>query len=446
MAAFLVLLALPGVAHADAFVVDDAGSGNLGACDTGTPGDCTLRDAIDAANANAGADQITFQPLSIVLDDPLPAVTDPVEIDAFGVAASVSGSASYVTNHCAGSDFAIDLSAPAASPSEARALAVSAVCGRAIKSNIPAPTIRVGPRRFDNTVSISGSAAAGAEVDLYSADGAATADGEGDGYLLSPAVVGDAYSYTPGVEPAAGSKFSAVQRTASGGSGFSARAVTPSDLVSPVLLRAVAVSNTGVRLDFNEAIAPGSAPPEAFAISVAGVPRSLSSVTVYGNSVFLESGVAWKAGEAGSAVLTGTARVTDTTGNEVIGQPSADVAAGPGEALLPQITSMRASPNRVCKKVTRRCRRGSISILVSLNKPARVVFEVRRRSKRARTMVSFVRRLDAGRSRVKLSAIVSGKQMPRAVLALRATAQDVARSWSPPAETLFRVVDDKRDL
>lgn len=443
-----VALALSFTSTADAatYLVDNAASGSVGSCVTVTPSDCTLRDAITAANANGGTDLINFQALSIVLDDPLPAVTDPVTVDAFGAAVTVKGSASYVSTYCAGGAFAFDLTAPAASPSGVHALPVFGVCGRAIKSNVAAPTIAVGPRRYDNTVSISGQAAAGSAVDIFGAGGPSTTGAEADTYLVSPAVPSGGFSYTPGVEPAAGTKFTALQISGSAGSGFATIAATPADLVSPTLLRAVAVSNTAVRFDFSEPIAAASAVPSAFSISIASVPRATSSVTVEGSSVTVETANPWQTGEAGSASLTGTTRVTDLTGNEVLGQPAVGVAAGPGEGQAPQITSMRASPNRVCKKVTKRCRRGTISVIVSLNKSARVIFAVRRRSVKAHTMVTFVRRLDAGRNRVKFSAIVSGRQLPKAVLVLRATAQDVARTLSAPVETTFRVVDDKRDL
>lgn len=439
------MLIAPAAAAADTYVVDDAASGSAGACSVG-PGDCTLRDAIDAANANAGADTITFAAVAIVLDSPLPPVTDPVAINAFGVAVTVSGSATYATNYCATTDYAFDLTDSGATPSSVRSLPIFDVCNRAIRSNVAPPTIRVGPRRFDNTVSVSGTAAAGAQVDVFSADGPDTAASEGEAFLFTLSAPSGTFSYTPGSEPVAGDKFTAIQRTGAGGSNFATRADTPSDLASPTLQQAVAVSNSSIRLDFSEPIAPDSATPSAFALSVAAVPRAISSATVSGSSVYLESSVPWQTGEAGSAVLTGTVRVTDLTGNEAIGQPGVDVYAGPGEATLPQITSMRLAPNRFCKRATRRCRRAKSTVLIALNKPARVIFEVRRGGRRGRTMVTFVRRLDAGRNRVKLTAVVSGKQLPATILALRATAQDVARSLSPPAEAVFRIVTDKSKL
>lgn len=435
---------LPATAGAVTYVVDTDGSGNAGAC-TAAAGDCTLPDAIDTANSNTGGDTISFALSSVVLDEPLPAVTDPVTINGFPTAVTVSGSPAYATN-CTPGLYAFDLTDSGAVPSSVRGLPIYDVCNRAIKSNVAPPTIKVGPRRFDNTVSINGQAAAGATVDVFAADGPDTGSNEGDDFLATVSAPAGGYSYTPGSEPVAGQKFTAVQYNGSGGSNFATRAETPSDLTSPTLLRAVAVSNSGVRLDFNEPIAPASAVPSAFTLSVASIPRAIASATASGSSVFLESSVPWLTGEAGSAVLSGTVRVTDAVGNEALGQPAVEVNAGPGEAVLPQITSMRLSPNRFCKKVTRRCRRGSSAVLIAVNKPARVIFEVRRGGKRSRTMVTFVRRLDAGRNRVKLSGVVSGKQLPATILALRATAQDVARSLSPPVEAVFRVVTDKSKL
>lgn len=440
-------LLMPSAAGADIYLVDNAAGANVGDCTSAPAGDCSLADAIDAANANAGSDSIDFAPpLAIVLDDPLPAVTSPVAIDAFGLDVSVTGSAGYASIYCAATDYAFDLTDSGATPSSVRGLPVFDVCDRAIKSNVPPPTIAVGPRRFDNTVAINGQAVAGASVYVYGADGATTGAHEGDDDLYELSAPAGAFSYTPGSEPAAGDKFTALQVTAGGGSNFAARVTTPSDLASPTPVRSVAVSNAAVRLDFNEPINPASVTPGAFSLSVAGVPRAISSAGVFGNSVFLESSVPWQTGEAGSVALTGTMRVTDGGGNEVLGQPVLDVFSGPGESTLPQITSMRLSPNRFCKKATSRCRRSKSTILIALNKPARVIFEVRRGGKRAKTMVSFVRRLDAGRNRVKLTAVVSGKQLPASILSLRATAQDVARSASVPAEAVFRIVTDKSKL
>jgi len=63
-----------------------------------------------------------------------------------------------------------------------------------------------------------------------------------------------------------------------------------------------------------------------------------------------------------------------------------------------------------------------------------------------RVLVTFVRRLDAGRNRTRFTSTVSGRRLQAKVFTLRATAQDVARTFSTPVETPFRVVTSKRDL
>ncbi len=74
----------PAAAGDNAWVVDHAGD-HSGSC---TPGDCTLREAIDAANASTGSDLITFDiapsgPHTITVGSSLPALTDDdITIDA----------------------------------------------------------------------------------------------------------------------------------------------------------------------------------------------------------------------------------------------------------------------------------------------------------------------------------------------------------------------------
>ncbi len=70
-------------AAAATFIVNKTDDHNDGVCDTG---DCTLREAINAANANAGADVLTFNipgagAHTINLTSVLPTISDPVTID-----------------------------------------------------------------------------------------------------------------------------------------------------------------------------------------------------------------------------------------------------------------------------------------------------------------------------------------------------------------------------
>jgi hypothetical protein len=417
---------------------------------------CTLRQAINSANATVGPDSIDFPnaAIDVVINDPLPPVLHGVTIDGSGAAGSVSsvrGSTSYVTAHCGTAtawalDIADDLDDPAdnnVSPSTSRFLAFYNVCGRAIKSGLGAPTINVGPRRADGTLSLTG-AAAGSVIEFYKADNAPNS-GEADDTLIASALTNGAgsYSFTPSPELAPDSKIVAQTTSASSSSTFSGRVSVPSDIVSPSLISAVAVSNIAVRLDFNEGISPGSVTPGQFNLTIAGTPRPVTGITVYGNSVYLATTVAWATGEAGGVGLTGAGRVTDFSGNEVIGTPATTVFAGPGELTGPTISSFRFSPSRFCKRVTRNCKRGVGYAYLTLNKPCRVIFTVRRGSRRARSLVSFVRRLKQGRNKVKMTAVVSGRTLPASVLTLRAVAEDVARSRTAPTDAAFRIVTNK---
>ncbi len=80
--AALVFLLAPALASAATFSVNSTNDLNDGLCDASH---CSLREAIEAANASAGADTIRFVigsgPKTIQPGSPLPAITDPVTID-----------------------------------------------------------------------------------------------------------------------------------------------------------------------------------------------------------------------------------------------------------------------------------------------------------------------------------------------------------------------------
>jgi CSLREA domain-containing protein len=82
---------IPGrVAYAaENYVVTNTADADDGSCATGN---CTLRDAIKAANTHAGADTITFSVSGIItLSATLPAIDDEVTIDGTGHGITVSG-------------------------------------------------------------------------------------------------------------------------------------------------------------------------------------------------------------------------------------------------------------------------------------------------------------------------------------------------------------------
>lgn len=443
VAAF-ALLALAASATAATFEVDTT-SDNPGqnAC-TVAANDCSLRGAILTANTTTAADVINFSgPGTITIDTPLDEVTEELTISTAGQAVILAGSGSYV---CTGDDYALDISAASASPSFVNGLAINNVCGRAIRSNVPAPTIQVGPRRSNNTVSISGSAPGSTGVSLFRVLGSA-ASGESSSFFQPATVAAGGYSFFPAPLPASGDRFAAISNTSQGTSNFSGAATTPADLTSPSLYSAVAVSNDSLRIDFNEGISPASVSPAGFALSVGGIQRTIVGALVNGASVYLYSNTRWNTGEAGTVALTGGVRVTDFTGNEVLSEPSTTMFAGPGEVQPITISNFRFTPQKMCSKKTRKCRRNYTYAYISLNKDARVIFKVYRGTKsKQRELVTFIRRLKAGRNKLKVTSSINGRNLPASTLSLRAVAQDVALTRSAPADALFRLVKHKRDL
>src|SRR6185503_1257244 len=77
------------------YVVNLTTDGTDGACDS----DCTLREAIEEANANAGADTITFSAdvtAPIVLTSALPTISEELTIDGSGQSVAVDGDNTYI--------------------------------------------------------------------------------------------------------------------------------------------------------------------------------------------------------------------------------------------------------------------------------------------------------------------------------------------------------------
>lgn len=446
LAALCACTALAAGASAATFTVDVAtDSPALSAC-TAAPADCSLRGAIDAANgqANTGGqpDLIDFDALltSVQVDSPLPPVSEALKIDGAGTA--VVGSLAY-QSACEPDLYAFVATSAAL---ERTGLPINAVCARAVNGQPVAPTIQVGPRRADNSVPISGLAAAG-QVEIYRADSPAVS-GESAATFARGIASNGAFSYLPPTEPSAGERFAATVTAAGSTSNFSALVQTPSDLVSPTLMRAVAISNNALRLDFNEPISPSViSQPGAFGLSMGGIAREVTNVGVDVNTVVLTTlTTPWNTGDAGSLTFTGNGRVTDMTGNELLGQPVATVFSGPGEVTGPTISRLKLSNAGFCLRRTRACtKRLKIYVGFYVNKPTRVTFTIMRQSGR-RFVVRYTHRYPAGQVKSGLSAVMRGRRLPATGLIVQVMAEDVARNLSPPAEIPFRVAKRNADL
>jgi CSLREA domain-containing protein len=429
-------------AAAATFTVNNTGDG-AGSC----PATCTLRAAINAANAHDNdpgvVDLIEFSgsgTITLGSASPLPTPDEPVTIDAGSSSVEVTGGATYVAACLSDSSlYALDLTDPAASGSSVRRVAFNGVCGRAIESTLAAPAIRVGPRRTDNTLPITGNGSGSATaVDLYNAD-AGDADGEASSFFAATSVAGGAFYYLAPVEPTPGTLFTATFTDAGSTSSFAARTAVPSDIASPTLLRALAVSRYTVRVDFSEAISQASLSPADFALSMGGSARPVTAATAIGNSVFVDTSVPWKAGEAGGVNLTGAGVVTDSVGNEILGAPSTRVYPSTGKTDKPVVRSLSIRPGKICKKKTRKCKRTATRMRVSLNEPARITTTIVRAQRKPKQIVRFRDKLDEGVSWVKIKNEMVGRKLPRGRMVVTVVAEDVARNTSDPAETIFEV-------
>jgi hypothetical protein len=214
-----------------------------------------------------------------------------------------------------------------------------------------------------------------------------------------------------------------------------------------VINNAVATANNSVRLDFNESV-NGSITGAlgAFALKMGAANRQITSVDVSGNSLYLGSAsTPWSAGEAGQVALTGNGRVTDVTGNEVLGEPTKTVFAGPGKLNVPVISKFRTSPSKFCQRKTSKCRRGQTYLYITLSEDARVVFNVYR-AKGRKFVVRYVRKLPKGTSKTRLFGSINGRTLPATSLLVNAIAEDAARNYSAPVDAAFKVVTRKSQL
>jgi hypothetical protein len=441
LAAVFVMLFAAARADAATYTVDtSADNGALNTCGAGA-GDCSLRGAIDKANDDTTTDSIDFagSVTSVTLNAPMDPITEKLVVNGGGT--TVVGSGAYATA-CLPSKYAFDVTTAQVA---LFALPIYDVCARPIKSNVTAPSIQVGPRKANDTVSLNGTGA-GDSVDAFRADSPADAN-EALSYLESAVTPGGNFSILLNTLPSLTDKFTAAGTSGGTTSPFAAAVTRPADLTSPILINAVANANNSVRLDFNESISGNiNAAPGAFTLKMGTANRQITSVGAFGNSVYLGSvSTPWSTGEAGTVTLNGAGRVTDLTGNEVIGNPAKTVFSGPGELTVPVVSKFKASPSKFCQKKTSKCRRGQTYLYITLSKPSRVVFNVYR-AKGRKFVVRYVRKLPAGTSKTRLFGTINGRTLPATSLLVNAVAEDPARNLSVPVDAPFKVVTRKSQL
>lgn len=220
----------------------------------------------------------------------------------------------------------------------------------------PPQNLRIGPRRADGSLPLTGNG--NGTVELFSGD---PSSANAIGYVDSIGSGGD-FTYNFPSEPAPGTVFSATLTTPGLGTSEFATVAVPSDVTSPDVRFAKALDTGTVRVDFNEPLDPGSVQPEDFKLSMAGADRQIAaaSVTEDGRSVLLTSS-GWKPGEAGYVDLAAPGAVADSTGNQILSAPRLRVAAAPGDFVAP-LASKLSVTKAICLTRSSKCRRPGMTI------------------------------------------------------------------------------------
>lgn len=244
----------------------------------------------------------------------------------------------------------------------------------------PPQGLRVGPRRSDGSLPLTGgTSTGGGTVEVFTGDPAGASEivfaGE------APAGPGG-FAFVPAPEPAPGSVLAATLRDERGTSAF-ATAVVPADVASPAMADAVATSLTEVRVRATEALDPASVEPADFVLDMAGQRRAVSAVSLSPDRtevVLASSG--WTHGEAGFVELAAPGAVTDAAGNASLAPARLRVRAAPGDLFAPIASSLSIRPRRICLRRGRGCHRTGARVTFLATEPGRARLVVMRGNRR----------------------------------------------------------------
>jgi hypothetical protein len=480
LTALLASLVAAPAADAANFRVDETGDDPTLTAPNGRcappPGGCTLREAVLEANAAPGADSIDFADAlgtaTIRLAAQLPRIESPVTIEGGGditiapsapvtlpliliAEGSTSGAGSTLRQLTidgdpvgpgrAGplvrvgvddvtldrvtlknsSDDGIEVGAGAERVRITRSPVFAYAPGReaialepgANNGITPPQGLRVGPRRGDGTLPVTGAAADGT-VEVFRGDPdtgpqSFVTDGPGGNFAV-----------LLGIEPTPGEKVSATVTDPAGDTSAFATATTPSDVVSPALLGGVATSLSDVRLQPSEPIDPSSVQVGDFSLVMAGSERPLGGLSVApdGSSVTLQSSTPWLNGEAGTVTFRTPDAVTDITGNQNLQPGVVRVGGAPGDFIAPAVTSLKVSPkSRICISKGARCRKPGtyVSFVSSENGEAVYTF-----FRGKRTIGTRRYPVKPGRNKIRFDGRIRGRKMTAGRYTLRVGVED----------------------
>ena len=240
----------------------------------------------------------------------------------------------------------------------------------------PPANLRIGPRRADGSLPLTGTASTGT-LELWSGD----PSGASAPTMAATFRVAGAFTYNFPSEPAPGSVFAASLTGDGLGTSEFELVRVPDDVSSPDITFARALDTNNVRVDFTEPIDPNSVQPGDFHLTMAGADRAVSGVTVApdGRSLTLASGgFGWKAGEAGTLDVTAAGAVTDAAGNAMLTTPHLRVAAAPGDFIAPLGGSLALAPRSMCLTHGRNCRHPGLTIRFTSTEAGKAMMVIKR--------------------------------------------------------------------
>jgi hypothetical protein len=296
----------------------------------------------------------------------------------------------------------------------------------------PPQNLRIGPRRADGSLPLTGTASG--SVELWSGNPSTTTP---PSFLAAFSSGGD-FTYSFPSEPAPGSVFAASVTGGSGTSEFATVAV-PSDVTSPMPASARALDTSNVRVDFSEPLDPSSVQPEDFKLTMAGAERQITGVSVAPDGGFVTlTSSGWQAGEAGYVDLTSPGAVNDSSGNAMQTAPRLRVAAAPGDFLAPLGGRLSVSPRTICLTSGRGCRRTGMTIKFVTSEAGKARLVIKRSNKTVGTRLYG--NIVAGLNTLKFNGRLNSRKLRAGRYRLLMYVQDkVGNITDQPPIVLFNV-------
>jgi hypothetical protein len=296
----------------------------------------------------------------------------------------------------------------------------------------PPQNLRIGPRRSDGSLPLTGNATGTVELWAGSPFGSSAPS-----FQASMSSSGD-FTYNLPTEPAPGSVFAASVTGGSGSSEFATVSV-PSDVSSPAASFARALDTGSVRVDFTEPLDPASVQSEDFKLTMAGADRAISGLSVSPDGRFVTlTSSGWRAGEAGYVELTSPGAVNDSSGNALLAAARLRVAAAPGDFFAPLGARLRVTPKTICLTHARNCRKPGMTIKFVTSEPGKARLLVKRGNK---TLGSrLYGNIVAGLNSLKFNGRLGSRKLRAGRYRLLMYVQDqVGNVTDQPPITLFSV-------